>query len=55
MIHRRFRAAGQPPPAKPPRFPHKPPANTPPFLRSQQSAVVRAAIAAAETRAKPST
>ncbi len=27
---RPFRAAGDPPPAKPPRFPYKPPANHPP-------------------------
>jgi hypothetical protein len=37
---RPFRAAGDPAPPKPPKFPHKPPANSPP-RRKPKSAVKR--------------
>ena len=50
MTRRQFRAAGEPPPAMPPKFPHIWPANSPPYKRGQQSAAIRAAIAAAEAR-----
>lgn len=52
MTERRFRIPGPifPPPEKPPRFPNKPPANSPPYRRSRPSKAVAAAIAAAEAR-----
>jgi hypothetical protein len=49
MTGRRFRAPGEKPPAKPPRFTHKWPANQPP-RRLGPSALVRRAIEAATAR-----
>ena len=45
-----FRGPGAPAPAKQPRMPHKPPANSPPFRRCKPSAEVRRAIEAAPAR-----
>jgi hypothetical protein len=50
---RMFRAPGDPMPAKPPKFPHKPPANYPSYTRKAAHGLVRAAIAKAEAREKP--
>lgn len=47
---RQFRAPDDPMPVKPAKFPHKPPANRPPYNRSVPSAAIRAAVAAAEAR-----
>jgi len=35
---RPFRAAGEPAPEKPPKFPHKPPANCPPYRKPKPTA-----------------
>jgi hypothetical protein len=46
MIVRMFRSPGQMPPTEPPRFPQKPPANSPPYRLSRPHLVVRQAIEA---------
>jgi hypothetical protein len=48
MNVRMFRRPGQETPAKPPLFPHKPPANSPPYRLSHPHQEVRRAIAATE-------
>jgi hypothetical protein len=46
MMVRMFRPPGKAAPAAPPRFPRIPPANSPPYRRSEPHANVRKAIAA---------
>ena len=43
---RQFRWPDQPAPAKPPQFPHKPPANSPPYRLTHPRADVRRVVEA---------
>lgn len=45
-VTRQFRWPGHPAPAKPPQFPHKPPANSPPYRLTHPRADVRRVVEA---------